>query len=63
MGDTGMDLEGSYIKESQSGKGISWYMKSHLGQMRADIQGNKLTSKEENLRIQCRTKVSRKTNK
>ena len=53
MGDTGMDLEGSYVKGSQSGKGISWYMKSHLGQMRADIQGNKLTSKEENLRIQC----------
>ena len=42
-----MDLEGLWANRSQAGRGRSWHMRSHLGQMRADVQGNTLTSQEE----------------
>ena len=36
---------------------------AHVGQMRADVQGNTLTSQKETLRIQSQTQDSRKINK
>jgi len=56
---TGMVLDGSYTKISLSGKGRPWYMRYLPGKIKVDIQGNKLTTQRETLRIQSQTKGSR----
>ena len=56
---TGMVLDGSYTKISLSGKGRPWYMRYLPGKIKVDIQGNKLTTQRETLRIQSQMKGSR----
>lgn len=46
-----MAHEGSEARSSQSGRGRSGYMRSSLGQVRTDIENNKLTSQKEMLRV------------
>ena len=56
---TGMVLDGSYTKVSPSGKGRPWYMRYLPGKIKVDLQGNKLTTQKETLRIQSQMKGSR----
>ena len=56
---TGMVLDGSYTKISLSGKGRPWYVRYLPGKIKVDIQGNKLTTQRETLRIQSQMKGSR----
>ena len=47
-----MDLEGSYTKGSQSGRGRPWYMRYIPGKIKVGMQVNKFTTQKETLRIQ-----------
>ena len=50
-----MDLEGSYTKGSQSGRGRPWYMRYIPGKIKVGMQVNKFTTQKETLRIQNQT--------
>ena len=42
-----MDLEGSYTKGSQAGRGRSWYMRDIPGKIKIGKQVNKFTTQKE----------------
>ena len=42
-----MDLEGSYTKGSQSGRGRLWYMRYSSRKIKIDMQVNKFTTQKE----------------
>ena len=56
-----MDLEGSYTKVSQSGRGRLWYMRYTPSKTNTNIQGNIFTVQKETLRIQSQTVFKKKT--
>ena len=56
-----MDLEGSYTKGSQSGRGRPWYVRYIPGKTNTNIQDNIFTIQKETLRIQSQSVQEKKT--